>query len=83
MLNKTTCLAQVVDSGLDCGQWIQRMLGPNGDDVLIGREAVGHLCPYNCVGQGAHSMVVGRVQSVTLVIPISLKGKKVKSYCEA
>lgn len=70
VLDECTCLSKVVNPSFDCGQWIQRMQCANGDRVFIGWEIVIHLCTYNCVGQGFNDMVVGRIECVTLVIPV-------------
>jgi len=43
MLDQRAGLTGVVEAGLQDGQWIQSMLGAEGEGVLVGGEAVGQL----------------------------------------
>lgn len=68
VLNKSTYPAKVVRSCLQCGQWIQCILGTNCNCILIGWEAMAHLGTSS--KRRVHNMVVGCFQGITFVITV-------------
>lgn len=71
MLDQRARLAEVVETGFCRGERVQRVLGPEGEGVLVGREAVGQLCPNRRARQWGHQVVVGGAEAVALVVPVS------------
>lgn len=70
VLDESTCLTIAVNPSLHRGQWVQQMLCPDGQRVLVAWEAVSQLCPNSCICHRLHSVVVGSTKGITLVIPV-------------
>ena len=82
MLDQSTCPAKVVHTCLQCGQWIQLMLGTKSESVLISWESMGHFSTNSSVGQGVNYMVICSIQSITFVIPEQKNSLKYNIYTQ-
>lgn len=71
MLDEGAGLAIIVEAGFHRSKRIQSVLRPEGEGVLIGREAVGQLRPNRRARQWGHQVVVGGAEAVALVVPVS------------
>ena len=67
VLDERTGHAKVVEARLHSSEFIQGMLCPEGESVLVAREAVSQLCSNSTCF--AHLVVVGSSKAVSLVVP--------------